>query len=228
MTAIVICTNNSGCLPVLLTSITCYVPEYIPVYLSGSGIVLPRHRTINSDNTATNFGDAFNAVCNEAFKEHEDLVVCNDDIVFMPSTWQRLMEDVAFLQQNTEKVGWVAGRSDYARGVQNVRTRQEGDRLIGLRWESEQKIIQTDIIAPFFGWVSREAWVDFPPLNWYSDDVQCIDMSLKGYKHYVSRSYVHHAGSQTFGNDFKKCIEEAKPWIEQNRPELAKVWFKTS
>ena len=227
MTAIAICTTDSKCLPVLLTSITCYVPEYIPVYLSGSGVVLPRHQTINSENTATNFGDAFNKVCNQAFEDHEDIVVCNDDIVLTPMTWQRLMEDVAFLQQNTEKVGWVAGRSDYSRGPQNVRVQQAKDTMSGLRWRSEQQIIQTDMIAPFFGWVSKEAWVDFPPLNWYSDDVQCVDMSEKGYKHYVSRAYVHHVGSQTFGMDYRKCIEEARPWLEKHRPNLAKEWLPT-
>jgi hypothetical protein len=226
LTAIVICTTDAKCLPVLAASITCYVPTYIPVYLSGSGMIFPRHQTINSENTAKNFGDAFNAVCNEAFKDHEDLVVCNDDIVFMPSTWQRLMEDVSFLQKNTEKVGWVAGRSDYSRGAQNIRNRFDNDKMVGLRWESEQHIVETDMIAPFFGWVSKEAWVDFPPLNWYSDDVQCIDMSNNGFKHYVSRAYVHHAGSQTLGMDYQKCVEDAKPWIEKNRPELAEIWFK--
>lgn len=228
MTAIVICTTDAKCLPVLAASITCYVPRYIPVYLSGSDMIFPYHQTINSKNTATNFGDAFNQVCNEAFKGHEDLVVCNDDIVFMPSTWQRLMEDVAFLQESTEKVGWVAGRSDYARGAQNIRNRFDGDKMTGLRWDSEKNIVETDIIAPFFGWVSRKAWVDFPPLNWYSDDIQCIDMTEKGFKHYVSRAYVHHAGSQTFGVDYQKCVEDARPWIEKNRPKLASIWFKKS
>ena len=80
MTAIVICTQNAKCLPVLAASLTFYVPFEVEVYLSGSGMILPRHRTINSENTATNFGDAYNATVNEAFKRHSDVILCNDDV----------------------------------------------------------------------------------------------------------------------------------------------------
>jgi hypothetical protein len=39
-----------------------YLPDFFTVYISGSGMILPKHRTITSDNTADNFGDAYNAV----------------------------------------------------------------------------------------------------------------------------------------------------------------------
>jgi hypothetical protein len=96
-----------------------------------------------------------------------------------------------------------------------------------MRYASENKIVPAPVIAPYWAYISKDAWVDFPPINWYSDDIQCIDISAKGFKHYISRAYVHHVGSQTCGMDYKKCTEDARPWIEANRPELAKVWFKT-
>lgn len=96
------------------------------------------------------------------------------------------------------------------------------------RWETEDQIIETDIIAPICAWISKEAWVDFLPLNWYSDDVQCLDMADKGLKHYISRAYVHHVGSQTCGFDATNLIESAKPVIKEHRPELYKKWFKKS
>jgi hypothetical protein len=91
MSAIVIATKNGKCLPVLAASITMYLPDFFTVYLSGSGLILPKHRTITSDNTAGNFGDSYNNVVHQAIEDgHQDLLVCNDDIVFTPYTWQTL------------------------------------------------------------------------------------------------------------------------------------------
>ncbi len=196
------------------------------MFLSGSQIILPRHRTVCSDNVATNFGDAFNAVIDRAFQEFDEIVVCNDDIVFNPYTWQTLGEDVSILRGENIPLGWVACRSDYARGYQNIRLGK--GKMAWFRWETEKKILPVDIIAPICAYIHKEAWVPFPPLNWYSDDVQCLDVIEKNFTNWISRAYVHHVGSQTVGKNAEELIESAKPWIKENRPELYKQWFKTS
>jgi len=194
------------------------------VFLSGSQIILPRHRTVCSDNVATNFGDAFNAVIDRAFQEFDEIVVCNDDIVFNPYTWQTLGEDVSILRGENIPLGWVACRSDYARGYQNIRLGK--GKMAWFRWETEKKILPVDIIAPICAYIHKEAWVPFPPLNWYSDDVQCLDVIEKNFTNWISRAYVHHVGSQTCGFDEQSLIQSAKPWIKENRPELYKRWFQ--
>ena len=75
--------------------------------------------------------------------------------------------------------------------------------------------------------ISKEAFKEaqFPPINWYSDDVICKDLNALGYRHFISRAYVHHAGSQSIGKDVMKQLEEAKPWIQENRPEYFKEWY---
>ena len=204
--AIVICTTNARCLDVLKASIKAYVPREIRTYVfHGVG---------------STFGEAYNHAAKIAFKEHAELVVCNDDIVFTPTTWATLLRDVEIIREHRPNVGWVATRSDYARGAQNIRSGKGA--LNFLRYESEAKIIETDIIAPICAWIHRDSWVDFPPINWFSDDVQCIDMKRP---HFVSRAYVHHVGSQTCGHDAKKCMDDAEPWLRENRPELHAKWF---
>ena len=227
MKAIVIATTEAKCLPVLAASVTFYVPQDVVVLLSGSSMVFPRHRTITLPNEATNFGDAYNRVVQEAFdRGYDELVVCNDDIVFTPYTWQTLKEDVDELRGQTIPFGWVACRSDYARGYQNIRVGQ--GKMEWFKFQTENMIAETDVIAPICGYIHKDAWIDFPPINWYSDDIQCLDMTAKGLRHFISRAYVHHVGSQTCGHDGMKCVNDAKPWIEKNRPELAKLWFKTN
>ena len=223
MSAVVICTTTGRCLPVLCASITMYLPTFWTVYLAGSGMILPKHRTINLPNPATNFGDAYNAAVHAAIKDHEDLLVLNDDVVLTPHTWQKLAEDLTVIPE--ENRGWVACRSDFARPFQNVRYRHESDPPFANSFPSEEMIVQTDIIAPFAAYIHRDAWIDFPPINNYSDDVQCLDMRLEGTKNYISRAYVHHVGGDTTGRDWKKMRDDAYPWIAQNRPEYAKAWF---
>jgi len=224
MKAIAIATTQGKCLPVLAASITFYVPQDVPVFLAGSDIIFPRHRTVNLPNDATNFGDAYNAVVKRAFEEVDEVVVCNDDIVFNPTTWKLLGEDVSFLRDKSIPLGWASARSDYARGLQNIRLGQ--GKMEWFRYETENLIQITDVIAPICSYISKEAWVDFPPINWYSDDVQCLDIQKKGFQHAISRAYVHHVGSQTCGFNAKELIQSAQPWIKANRPELYELWFR--
>ena len=224
MKAIAIATTEGKCLPVLAASVTFYVPQDVTVFLAGSDIIFPRHRTVNLPNDATNFGDAYNAVVKRAFEEFDEVVVCNDDSVFNPTTWKLLGEDVAFLRDKSIPLGWASARSDYARGLQNIRLGQ--GKMEWFRYETENLINITDVIAPICSYISKEAWVDFPPINWYSDDVQCLDIQKKGFQHAISRAYVHHVGSQTCGFNAKELIQSAQPWIKANRPELYDLWFR--
>lgn len=224
MQAIVICTTKATCLPVMLASITFYVPEDVTVFLAGSDIVLPRHRTVNLPNPYKNFGEAYNAAMVAAFEEFDEVVIANDDVVLTPYTWPTLAKEVSQLKRQIKDLGYVACRSDYARGYQNIRA-GEGP-MSFFRYESEHKIIEVDVIAPIFAYIQKKDWISFPPINWYSDDIQCLDMKSTGQRHFVSTAYVHHVGSETCGKDGLKCIRDAQPWIEENRPELAKLWFK--
>jgi hypothetical protein len=206
--AIVVCTKNARCLDVMRASIKAYVPHGIRTYVShGLG---------------PTFGEAYNEAARIAFKEHDQLVICNDDIVFTPTTWTKLMGDVKLLREHYPDLGWVATRSDYARGEQNIRSGR--GQIDFLRFASERNIIQASVIAPICAWIHRDAWVDFPPINWFSDDVQCFDIKRP---HFISRAYVHHVGSQTCGNDAKKCMDDAEPWLRENRPELHARWYLT-
>lgn len=224
MQAIVICTTKAKCLPVMLASITFYVPQDVTVFIAGSDMVLPRHRTINLPNDHKTFGEAYNAAMVRAFEEFDEVVIANDDVVLTPYTWPTLTKEVSQLKRQIKDLGYVASRSDYARGYQNVRL-GEGQ-MSFFKYESEHKIIEVDVIAPIFAYIHKHNWISFPPINWYSDDIQCLDMKQTGTRHFVSTAYVHHVGSETCGKDAMKCIREAQPWIEKNRPELAELWFK--
>ena len=161
-----------------------------------------------SRNRGSNFGEAYNIAVNEAFQKYDEIIVANDDIVLTPTSYQKLLEDVEHLKR-FNKLGWVVARSDEVRPLQQGK----GD------------VFEVPVVSPLFGYVSKEAWVDFPPINWYSDDIQSIDMSAKGYRHFVSRSYIHHVGSQTIGQDNTKNHLAAEPWIRENRPDLHAIWF---
>ena len=216
---IAIATKTAKCLPVLLASIDQYVPQDVVVFISGSDLRLPRHRTINMRNEGNNFGDSYNKVVHSAYSMFDDVIVANDDIVLTPTSYKLLLEDVELLPEDT---AWVSAKSDYVRGLQNIRQFKQRE---GIRYMEERKIIPTDIISPLFGYIHKDKWVDYKPINWYSDDIQCLEIRANGYKNYVSRSYIHHVGSQTIGMDHGKNNQEAEDWIKENMPELHQKWF---
>lgn len=221
MQAIVICTVNNKGLDVLLASIKVYAPN-IPVYLAGA----KRDGTIWLPNMESNFGDAYNVAIDCAFRDgYESIIMANDDVVLTPTTIKLMANDWDDLQDYN--VGIMGARSDYVLPDQNIRFPMIGDKIIGLRYQSESSIKETTVIAPIFAAISKKAWdtAKFPSINWYSDNIICNDLAEAGYRHFVSRGYVHHAGSQTVGTDFKKCHEEPREWIKANRPDMYEVFY---
>lgn len=221
--AIVIATKTAKCLPVLLSSIDAYVPEEVTVILAGSDLECSRHDTINLPNNGTNYGDSYNDVVRCAFEMFPEIIVANDDIVLTPTSFDLLIEDKVLLKNHN--VGWLCSRADYVRGLQNIR--DAGKRRNGIKFVEENQVIQSDVLSPLFGMISKEAWIDYKPINWYSDDIQCLEISAAGYSNYISRSYVHHVGSQTIGMDHNKNDHEARVWLKNNIPELHQIWFES-
>lgn len=195
----------------MIPIVTCTVGSpSLAVFEASVRTYVPDVELFVSRNRGSNFGEAYNIAVNEAFEKYDEIIVANDDIVLTPTSYSRLLEDVEHLKQFNQ-LGWVVARSDEVRPLQMGKTDQ---------------LFEVPVVSPLFGYVSKEAWVDFPPINWYSDDIQSIDMGLKGYKHFVSRSYIHHVGSQTIGQNNTKNHLEAEPWIKINRPELHSIWFR--
>lgn len=234
MQAIVICTVNNPGVTVLLESIRVYAPA-MPVYLSGNSLDL-WHRSkailpnlVWRPNQATNFGDAYNVATNYAFEhgKYDSVILSNDDVVLTPNTIKLLTHDTRILESEAINIGFLGARSDYVLHDQNIRFPMEEDRQSGLKWASEGNIKETGVIAPIFASISKKAWdaAKFPSTNWYSDNIICHDLQEAGFRHFVSRAYVHHAGSQTVGTDFKKCHEEPREWIKANRPDMYEVFY---
>ena len=211
------------------------VREYastVPIYLRGPESVIGGFDTdLKVFGSPHNFGDDYNQVMDKAFSDGFDSVVCaNDDIVLTPTSYKTLLEDVKQLKDETgEPVGWVSARCDAARPQQNIRTNLYDEELHYFKYPYEDCIVQIPVLSPIFAWIERDAWecFKFPPLNWFSDDVHCTDLRQAGLQNYLSRSYVHHIGSQTIGLDGERLTQQAMPWLRKNRPEYAKQWFNS-
>ena len=201
MIPIVVCTLGAKSLRVMQSSIYAYNPE------CRLHIYWPQPST---------FGQSYNAALQQSFKKNDEVIVANDDVVVTPMTIKTLLEDVAELKkEHGDKLGFVSAISDDARNSQNI------------RFESGDAPKERAVISPIFAWLSKAAFeaAQFPPLNWYSDDVMCEDLNRLGFTHYISRAYVHHVGSQTVGRDYAKLNAEALPWLRANRPEYVVKWW---
>ena len=227
---IAVATVKGKCLRMMMMSVREYASE-VPIYLRGPESVIGPHDADHQiHGQPSTFGECYNEVIDRVFADGFDsVVVANDDIVLTPTSYQVLMDDVALLKKECPKLGWVAARCDASRATQNIRSNPFGEELYYFKHPWEEHIMPMECPSPIFAWISREAWevAKFPPLNWYSDDVHCTDLLAAGFQHYLSRSYVHHVGSQTIGLDGAKLIQQATPWLRKNRPEYAKQWFDT-
>lgn len=199
--------------------------------LKGSRSYAVTHASINayskseillSQPKRSTFGESYNAALVKAFKKHDEVIIANDDIAVLPWTYDVLMEDVATIKSHAKgngyKVGFIGARFD-SHGIQT----QNIKHLIG----KENDVFAVEVVAPVFAYLSKEAFeaAQFPPLNWFSDNLMCMDLLEKGFRHFVSRSYVHHVGSMSIGTDHDRLTQESKKWIRKNRPDAAEKMF---
>lgn len=199
MIPVIVSTVGSPALPVFESSLAAYAPTYPARIYTGS---------------RGNFGDDYNHAMAEAFQDYDEILIANDDIVLTPSTLPVLMQDVEMLKKQPIKLGVVGVRSDSIRPFQNI-VQNDG-----------QQVREVPVVSPILAYVPKAAFeaARFPPLNWYSDDVWCLDLMKQGFRHFVSRAYVHHAGSTTIGHDAEALRDAAKPWILEHRSEYAPYW----
>lgn len=215
MIPIVVCTVGCKSLAVFEKSVEVYSPD--------TKIIVHR-----SDKKT--FGEAYNEALVSAFKEYDEVIIANDDVVITPTTIPYLLQDVNKLKSVSQKLGFVAAMADNTRIAQTIRYDfLNAGKLVMCKWEHEQVVKQVPVIAPIFAWLSKDAFntVQFPPLTWWSDDVMCEDLNEAGFKHYVSRAYVHHVGSQTIGENIKELQKEALPWVLKNRSYFSDMWFES-
>lgn len=215
---IVICSKTGKCLPVLMKSIECYVPRDVEIFLCGGDTDITTHRVYKFEHNFETSGAARKFINEKVWQHYDEMISADDDIVLNPNSYSLLLEDVSALKSAGITIGIVAGRTNYANGLQNVRRGQ--GQLDSLIYESENYIIETNYVAGIFCWVQKSTLTESPEISWYSDNIQCQDMLANGARHFVSRAYFHHIGSQTFGTDFQKCNEESREWIKAHRPDM--------
>jgi hypothetical protein len=220
---IVICSTSGRSAPVLAASIKAYAPGHPVLWSRRGGEADFGNETKYHCNYGKSFGESYNTAIQAAFDiwPSETLYIANDDCVLTPSTIEQLERDMEALKGL--QVGLLACRSDFIMWQQNIRCTIENDSRLGPQWASESLIKEVDVVAPVFAAITREGWksgVRIPPINWFSDDIWCLDLKRKGFRHFVSRAYVHHAGSQTIGRDFKALEAESMEWVKANRPDL--------
>lgn len=229
ISAICISTLKNQNLSVLMESIRVYVPLDVDVYINYCGALgnyYHNGRTILQSNyKADTYGAAYNYVVHEAFKKHSTILVCNDDAVFTPTTYALLEQDYNYLIHNHNRhgIGWIGCLTDYAIGAQNIRMdmRVSGGkelRMNEIKREREYYVYNANFIAPICGLITKQAWIDYLPINSFSDTIQCIQMRNKGLEHFVSRSYVHHVGSQSM-QSYEKEHTDALEILRQSHPE---------
>jgi glycosyltransferase involved in cell wall biosynthesis len=205
---------DGKCLPVLQASVKAYAPDVPHLIFS------PKLETSVK---------SYDFALQIAFQTYDEVIVCADDLVLTPYSYQTLIDDInALKEKHGDKLGFVAAHTDFTRYTQNIRYQQApSDKLEYGKWSWEHECRPIKRLSPIFHYLSKKMYEDtfLPPIEWYSDDVMCEDLNAKGYTHYISRAYVHHAGSQTLGQNTQKLHDEAMPWLIKNRPQYLDLFF---
>lgn len=172
------------------------------------------------------------AACYWAAVEQTDateFVTVSDDVVLMPDTLEKLLEDAAVLRTNGYRIGMLACRSNFAPGPQNIRAANGGSwngTVTG--YDSESTILRAGRVSPYCAIIPRDAALVMgpPQVEWYSDDIGCFDLRNAGFTTWISRAYVHHIGmrssaakSEHVPAAMQRLNEEALAWIRANRPD---------
>jgi hypothetical protein len=221
-----------GDLRVALASIAAYAPE-ADLVVAWNGLEEPRDlppnpkmRLIRQAKGITTASAAWNFCA--AQTDADELVVTGDDVVFHPDTLQTLLADVSIVREQApdRPIGFMAARSNYVKGAQNIRCPNNGQLSPNMMsYDSESTILTAPMVVPIASWIEHETFDrvgGFPNTNWFGDDLMCWDLLQLGYVHFVSRAYVHHVGERSTaqGKSWDVLLAEGLAWLSENRPDF--------
>lgn len=242
ITAIAVCTTQGDgvIFDMMIRSLAYYMGDgrFRPdVYISTAGHKLPESmamlqrltRTKVVDNRSDNFGDAYNDIVRDMRLDgHTIAAIANDDIVLRYDTWSNLNSDWHNVSQQDPLVSCLAARHDYVRpSAQNIRYAYGAEKLSNIQHEFESYVLRVTAISPILAAYNLNRWLNFPPINWLSDDVQCYDMQQMGTHIYVSSAYCHHVGSTTMKPElWQEEMEKSMAWLRVHRPDFVATLAK--
>ncbi|MFT4034756.1 MAG: hypothetical protein QM679_04175 [Patulibacter sp.] len=218
-----------GDVRVALASIAAYAPN-LEVVLAWNGREEPRDLPPNPNVRLVKQADGIrtgSAAWNFAAQQTDadELLILGDDCVLLPDTIELLLADAARVGQFEEAPpGFVGARSNYVKGPQNIRF-PNGSELDAIRFDSEAQIFQSEMIVPIAAWIRHEVFErvgGFPNTNWFADDIISWDLQQLGYRHYISRAYVHHVGQRATGEarTNERLLDEGLAWAREHRPDF--------
>jgi hypothetical protein len=173
--------------------------------------------------TTEPFGKVYSDMHAAAFANGFDYVIhCNDDVVLRPDTIDKLFHDAAYLNDAGINWGWLAARTDWVRhSAQNIRFPYDNKSLDAIGYPEESLIVEVSSVSPIFAITKAAEFLPYAPINWFSDDEQCYRMTQAGYRHFVSRAYVHHVGSQTMTPETWAAEQAASiEYLRQHNPQF--------
>ena len=222
-----------GDLRVALASIQAYAPT-IDVLVGWNGTEEPsdlphnsRMKLLRQAPGISTGSEAWNWCAGQT--DASELLILGDDCVLHPDTVRLLLEDVNTIGRLcAEPIGFVGCRSNYVKGPQNIRLANGAGQLAGIGYDTEQQIFGVDMVVPVAAWIRHETFDavgGFPPTNWFADDVCCWDLVNMGYRHFVSRAYVHHVGARATGQgkSTQVLLDEGVAWLRANRPDFLEM-----
>lgn len=219
-----------GDLRVALASVAAYAPG-VDVVVGWNGAEEPRDLPPNAAMRLMRQGegirtgsDAWNWCAQQTDASY--LLILGDDTVLHPDTLGLLLEDgVGLAREFPGQVAFVGARSNYVKGPQNIRSANGSTGAAGILYESESQVFELPMIVPVAALISHAVYDEvggFASTNWFADDLMCWDLSRRGYRHFVSRAYVHHVGQRATaqGKTSADMWREGWNWLEANRPDF--------
>jgi hypothetical protein len=219
-----------GDLRVALASIAAYAPD-VDVVVGWAGLEEPRGlpdnphvRLVRQAPGITTGSEAWNWCATQT--DADELLILGDDCVLHPDSLRLLLEDVAVIREQAAglRIGMVGARSNFVKGPQNIRSANGGS-LAGIGFDTEQTIVQVDMVVPVAAWVEHAVFDSvggFPPTNWFADDLICWDLVNAGFSHFTSRAYVHHVGQRGTGQgkSDQQLLDEGLAYLRRHRPDF--------
>lgn len=219
-----------GDLRVALASVAAYAPD-VEIVVGWNGLEEPQGlpenphmRLLRQAEGICTGSEAWNWCAEQT--DADELLILGDDCVLHPDTLRLMQEDVQIIGGTSaaDRIGMLGARSNYVKGAQNVRSANDA-RSLGLQFDSEGRILPVDMVVPVAAWVRHDVFDltdGFPRTNWFADDLICWDLQRLGYRHFVSRAYVHHVGQRATaqGRSSQDLLDEGMAWLRAHRPDF--------
>jgi len=170
-------------------------------------------------NDGKTLGSSLNScVAQISYSYHQYIAFIDENIVLDPNTIELIFADyLRLIKEDKKNLGWLVARKNCSTAVNSEGTTSICDRPCNAGLPQPFSYTHLPLVSSTIRIIDHRNWINAPPIQQLSTEIQFLDMEAIGFKHFISQAQCRCVQSLKLDTSQNEITEVESKWIRDNR-----------